>query len=699
MKQEKLRTDQIRAQGLDRMDISVRGWREIPSELYHTTDGQTKLSYVMLLDISRNKLDRLPESNFLYWLSDTRHMKLSQNRLTFLPNELEKMLSLEILELDSNRLNSLPDGISFLTRLQRLDISNNNLQALPAMLGSCGNLKYFNAHSNNLLFLPDSIGSCFRLQYVDLSKNKLKELPSEIEHCASLTYLNLAVNRIGHLPTNFGQCTQLTYLNMENNELAFLPSTFSKLEKLEYCCLENNELVSVPNTFNNLTSLKKLELKRNHCKNFFPDIGGCRNLMLLDLSNNKISNIPIEIGLLNYLQELRLSDNQIRHIPPEVGSCRILRKLELMHNHIEGSLPETIGLVQSLVDLNISFNDIDELPRSIIGLKELVSIRAEKCLMSSLPDTITYLDTLQLLDISNNRFTRFPLELSSMKSLKILNLSNNAIPLLQKEIYTMTNVSHINLSRNRLRALPIEFVEIFESVPEVLIDENPWNDYPPRWGRIWPGQKKTEAPMGYNVGEAVDFLYSMKPFYDIAESVWGEYGALHYTNRLNFNDFIQEIRTRIPNTWNEGFIESAKFIYFTSLESGVFPRWYELSTPIVKENNMRIAYDVQKRELNVQRTRKAAEDRKARTEAAYTIDLTRKVKRAEEISTEHMMNEKILNNAEMLALHNICEKREKAALKRIARREKKMAKDSYDEMKRLKEIVKADQEIFKAENK
>ena len=494
------------------------------------------------------------------------------------------------------------------------------------------------------------------------------------------------------MPSNIGQCTKLTYLNIENNELAFLPETFSRLEKLEYCCLENNELVIVPNTFNNLISLKKLELKRNNCKNFFPDIGGCRNLMLLDLSNNKIANIPIEIGLLNYLQELRLSDNQVKHIPPEVGSCRILRKLELMHNHLEGCLPETIGLVQSLIDLDISFNDINELPRSIIGLKELITIKAERCLMSTLPDTITYLDTLQILDISNNRFTRFPLELSAMKSLKVLNLANNAIPLLQKEIYTMTNVSSINLSRNRLRALPIEFVEIFESVPEVLLDGNPWSDYPPRWGRIWPGQKKTEAPMGYNVGEAVDFLYSMKPFYDVAEAVWAEYGALHYTNRLNFNDFVQEIRSRIPNTWNEGYIESAKFIYFSCLEAGVFPRWYELSAPIVRENKLRISHDIKRRELNVQRTRKASEDRKTRMDKAYDIDISRKVRRAEELSNEHSLNEKLLTNAEMLALHNVCEQREKAAQKRILRREKRIKDASSNELKRLKEIVKADQD-------
>jgi Leucine-rich repeat (LRR) protein len=49
----------------------------------------------------------------------------------------------------------------------------------------------------------------------------------------------------------------------------------------------------------------------------------------------------------------------------------LLQKLEVPYNALEGSLPETIGLVTSLVHLDISFNQLDSLPRSIVGLQHV----------------------------------------------------------------------------------------------------------------------------------------------------------------------------------------------------------------------------------------------------------------------------------------------------------------------------------------
>jgi hypothetical protein len=40
-------------------------------------------------------------------------------------------------------------------------------------------------------------------------------------------------------------------------------------------------------------------------------------------------------------------------------------------------------------------------------------------------------------------------------------------------------------ARNQLQALPVDFVELFESVAEVEIEDNPWSDLPPKWGKLW----------------------------------------------------------------------------------------------------------------------------------------------------------------------------------------------------------------------
>ncbi len=68
------------------------------------------------------------------------------------------------------------------------------------------------------------------------------------------------------------------------------------------------------------------------------------------------------------LEELDLSYNELTTLPPELASCGMIQMLNLRNNCIEGCLPHTIGLVESLVHIDISFNPVDEVPRSMIGL-------------------------------------------------------------------------------------------------------------------------------------------------------------------------------------------------------------------------------------------------------------------------------------------------------------------------------------------
>jgi Leucine-rich repeat (LRR) protein len=393
---EKLRQDEIRALGLDRLDYSVQKLRAVPPALYHDQDAQLKLSYVLAADFSHNILESLPGRDFLYWLSEVRMVKLSQNRLKTVPEEVRQMAHLEILELNTNRLEILPESLAQVTTLQRLDLSNNKLQTLPEEVGNLRLLRSLRVHSNHLLALPKSIGDCAKLEYVDMSNNKLVELPESMQHLVSLTHLNIATNRITGFPYHIGDCVNLAYIDASTNALTYIPSSFSALNKLEYCNFENNEIVTTANCFNNLTSLRYLNMRVNAARVLHADMGNMRNLTMLDLSVNAITTLPLELGLLRSLQELKLHRNQLVSIPPELGSCGLLQRLELPYNSLEGSLPDTIGLVTSLVHLNIAFNQVDGLPRSIVGLQQLQSINAERCLLSSLPDTFTYLDRLEV---------------------------------------------------------------------------------------------------------------------------------------------------------------------------------------------------------------------------------------------------------------------------------------------------------------
>lgn len=558
----KLRSDQIRAFGLDRLDISIQNLREMPNDMYKNSEGQLKLSYLVVFDASRNKIDYLPEAGFLFWLTALKNFKLSQNRIQVIPNEVECLNKLEILELDSNRLRVIPEQFGALSLLQRLDLSNNHIETLPSSFGSCNALRYLNIHSNRLTHLPHSLGNCIRLEYIDVSNNTLRELPEGTQYLASLYHLNARGNCLSALPQFLGSCASLAYLDISCNNIVFLPPTFSTLRNLAYCNLSDNDIAGSVNRFNECVSLKELNFHKNSLRFMHSDIGCCTALEKLDLTNNDITSLPLEIGLLVNLIELKLSYNKMESIPPELGSCNSLQHLEIHHNCIRGPLPETMGLIESLRYLDVSFNNIDGIPRSIIGLVELRAIKLESNSINSIPDTLLTLSNLTSLDFSKNRFTRFPIELRKMSNLKALILENNSLTLLPRHINEMTMLHTLDLSKNQLRSVPVEFADILETVPTVNLAANPWNDLPQKWGKMWAQDRVVDCPFGNSVAEAVDFLYGMRIFYNTAEVIWQELGPMHYMNKLGLSDFIQELRERLPRSWHEGLGKSAEYVYF-----------------------------------------------------------------------------------------------------------------------------------------
>ena len=121
---------EIRAKGWDRIDMSVQGMRIISPQFYDNEDARIKFSYCELLDLSRNMIEVLPGSKFLDQFGALKSLKLSQNRLRDLPEDIRICEHLEILFLDTNRLHKLPSGICSLRNLQNVDISNNQLTGL-----------------------------------------------------------------------------------------------------------------------------------------------------------------------------------------------------------------------------------------------------------------------------------------------------------------------------------------------------------------------------------------------------------------------------------------------------------------------------------------------------------------------------------------------------------------------------------------
>ena len=261
----------------------------------------------------------------------------------------------------------------------------------------------------------------------------------------------------------------------------------------------------------------------------------------------------------------------------------------------------------------------------------------------------------------------------------------------------------------------MEFTDILESV-QVELHSNPWTDLPQRWGKLWPGTHATDAAAGYNLSDAVDYLYGMRAFYDTAEQVWEELGVFHYTQKLCFEDFLQELRVRMPKTWHEGLVEYVKHVYFAvskmhgsvlrllflieniilcvkqSRQTGIFTRFYALDEATAQENARRLAADKRKREQQVVNSRRDLARRQKHLLEVYGDDAQRRARHATERATEHERNDEVkqrvaFNNVRAKAIED-----EQLSIERQERREKAFEKLRVRELGRLEEILDADNE-------
>lgn len=355
---------------------------------------------------------------------------------------------------------------------------------------------------------------------------------------------------------------------------------------------------------------------------------------------------------------------------------------------------ETVGLMELVKTINFGFNSITEIPESIVGLKRITELLAERCKLSFFPSTFTLLTTLTTLEIPNNSFVKFPIELAAMPNLKVLNMCNNQLTLLGRDINLMTQLEVLNIGRNKLRALPTEFTDILETVPNVNLDSNPWSDLPPKWGKMFGDRLSADSLGGYNVEEALEFLYAMKMFYYEAEEIWAKRGSFYYTQRLNFSDFVADLKHSMSKKKFDSLsVDHIKILFFTSRERGIFPKWYTLDDTTLETMRVRVEADEALRHANAERTKADLIQRYKDEHMAYDVDIRRRAMRKEEIKEEYLVNEAIISSTTTTALKNILKSRSKDVTSRRNAAENILYLREVKEMRRLQGIIEDEAKI------
>ncbi|XBH75279.1 hypothetical protein VPH35_102067 [Triticum aestivum] len=293
---------------------------------------------------------------------------------------------------------------SFMDR--KLDLSRNNFggQPIPELIGSLGR---------------------GRLTHLDLSDSHFGgRIPPHLGNLSNLVSLQLNYMAHGSYSPDLTwvSCLQkLQVLGMSGVDLIAAVNWLHAINMLprltdldlSYCALQNS---MSPPAHSNLTSLESLSLIANSfntslgAKNLLWGLPSLQNLYLTDCGID--GPIPDDVGNSTSLQSLYLGSNKFTGmVPLSFQKLQNLTELVLETNFIIMDVAELLhrlGNFSSLAKINLDNNDLyGEVPvsiRELINLDEL-SLAHNNLHGTITEDRLTYLSTLQTLDISGNSLT------------------------------------------------------------------------------------------------------------------------------------------------------------------------------------------------------------------------------------------------------------------------------------------------------
>ncbi|MFW9877723.1 MAG: leucine-rich repeat domain-containing protein [Candidatus Thorarchaeota archaeon] len=218
--------------------------------------------------------------------------------------------------------------------------------------------------------------------------------------------------------------------------IIFLEKSFWRLKFR----IENCKIVELDFIFKGLTSLPIAIKNLTHLKK-------------LILRYNQLTKLPDWLGSLLSLEELNINVNNLNEITSSIGMLSSLRELLLWKNELT-YLPHTIGKLSSLELLNVRLNQLKVLPDSIANLSLLKELNLHDNQLIYLPESLQGLISLEKLNLSWNHIELIPDSLGYLPSLKFLYLERNELIYLPESIGYLLSLEFLNLSDNKLKRIP-----------------------------------------------------------------------------------------------------------------------------------------------------------------------------------------------------------------------------------------------------
>jgi Leucine-rich repeat (LRR) protein/serine/threonine protein phosphatase PrpC/class 3 adenylate cyclase len=357
-------------------------------------------------------------------------LNLSNCKLSSLPEDLfNNTQGLERLVLDSNTLNTIPSSIGALQRLVKLSIQSNNLETLPSEIGKLSELKALDAQKNNLKSLPREIWLCAALQTLNCSSNLLESFP---EPFSTLTTVTPPAASSNPKHVRGDDMSELTLIcDEEEDMMSILPPTLNAgqgvIQRLDRLLDFNNSSTSpITPVAGNYHTLHKSNTSHLHHpitnNGYSPDQPMHPHHLTPQQQQQQQSPSPPPPPNFNPPSFFGSPRN---HPPPLSLS---LRQLFLGDNRLTDDIWSPLSLFLELRTLNLSFNDLYEIPPDGLCHQHLYELYLSGNQLTSLPaDDIERLQFMRVLAVNGNKLQTLPAEIGKLRKLLVLDVGNNVL--------------------------------------------------------------------------------------------------------------------------------------------------------------------------------------------------------------------------------------------------------------------------------
>ena len=327
---------------------------------------------------------------------------------------------------------------------------------------------------------------------MDLQGRNLMTIPIALyQKSHEIVFLNLSRNLSLDVPKDFVQsCTGLREIRFTGNETSRLPISFSLASKLTVLDASNNRLEQLEHAeLDKLENLVSLKLSNNKIRSIPPNFDTFKALRTLSLSSNSLIELPACVCEIKTIVDLDISFNEISALQ-HIGGLRNLERLWATNNKLSGRPEDTVSNLQSLREVDVRFNVLDNI------------------------DVLSKLPQLEHLAAGHNSITAFE---SSFERLRTLYLNHNPVTRFSLS-WPVPTLSTLSLASAKLVQLPDDTFQKLPGLTKLILTKNQFTAMPQNLGKLWKLEYLSVAKNALNALPAEIGRLAELRFLDVREN-------------------------------------------------------------------------------------------------------------------------------------------------------------------------------------